>query len=218
MSKKEITKYTDTKYTEDAWSKRADSSKNNPFDNKFSAWGWEPEYRQNIIDWTLSIPDVKSLLDIGCNQGQYLYELHKRSLNAKLVGIDITPECIETAKNNCKKQEIEFDTGDARNLLFRDRQFHTVLFLNVLMHMPDPIEVIKEAARVANTYLIVSSYGSKSKRYHTHGRKFLNWRYTKNDVLGFIEHSDGEWDLEGFAEFENPDGSLIFQYKFKRIN
>jgi len=211
-------------YNKDAWKNITSASRKGdpqfglsgaPFDN-MANWGWNPQYRQNVIKWVQELSGVDSVLDIGCNQGQYLYKLREEGLNCELAGVDVNPDGIKVAKDKCASKNIKLDVEDARKLSFSDQQFHTVLLLGVLMHMPDPIEVLNEAARVAGSYLIISSFGATEKK-PMHWNGFMNWFYTKQEVIGFMNQSVGRWSLEEFKEFEEY-GMLVYQYKFKRIN
>jgi 2-polyprenyl-3-methyl-5-hydroxy-6-metoxy-1,4-benzoquinol methylase len=62
-----------------------------------------------------------TLADIGCGGGDNLRKmalwLRKKKIKASLVGIDIKPDCIEFAKQQCKNfPEISFIMSDYRNV------------------------------------------------------------------------------------------------------
>ena len=224
------------RYDEKAWKALTEQNggENNPqvgdighaYDNMANG-GWQHAYRQNIIKWVWEIyafdeNDYKAsgVLDIGCNQGQYLRKLREVGINEALTGVDVNLDSIEAGKDECAAKNIKLSEGDARKLSFGDKQFHTVLLLGVLMHMPDPVEVLNEAARVAGSHLIVSSYGRSSRQgdqarfMWTAG--FLNYYYTKEEVEEFISQCEGRWSLEMFMSFEIGPHP-VYQYKFKRL-
>lgn len=96
-------------------------------------------------EWT-SRRDV-SILDVGCSTGvcgQNIFDV----TNNSYVGIDITPQYIDYAKNKYKFGD--YLVMDGTNLKFLDDKFDIVSFIGVLHHMDDATAVacIKEAHRV----------------------------------------------------------------------
>ena len=67
-------------------------------------------------------------------------------------GIDISPECVHYANKLMKLKEIDarvqLTTGDVRQLAYGDETFDLVLAMEVLEHIPDPLEGLQEAVRV----------------------------------------------------------------------
>jgi len=82
-----------------------------------------------------------TMLDIGC-QDLYFYSHLKPTYEITLADYDPIGENIE-------KQDIQ-------DLDYDDNSFDIVLALEVLEHVPDPIEAISELKRVAKKQLIIS--------------------------------------------------------------
>lgn len=71
-----------------------------------------------------------NILDIGCGSGRTTIPLHRRGY--KVIGIDITPQMIETACHvaNANNLDIDYRIGDATKLEFSDDTFHGAIFAN----------------------------------------------------------------------------------------
>lgn len=87
------------------------------------------------------LKDKGSLLDIGC---QDLYFFNKLKNNYSITLADFEP------KYGFVKQE------DIQNLSFQDHEFDTVLCQEVLEHVPNPPNAIKELKRVCKKKLIIT--------------------------------------------------------------
>jgi len=79
---------------------------------------------------------------------------------------------------NYNQTGLPFHLYDGKNLNFTDRSFDHVLLLTVLHHSDDPIQVIKEALRVADKSIIVieSVYFNQ---VHKQLNKLFDWFYNR---------------------------------------
>jgi SAM-dependent methyltransferase len=84
------------------------------------------------------------ILDLGCNEGEYLREVLRYSKNCH--GIDINKAMIRQAK---KKKIMNVSCMSATNLKkFKDSSFDKIYSSHVLEHIPDVKKVFAEAYRV----------------------------------------------------------------------
>ena len=95
---------------------------------------WESE--KYVFEKYLKKSD--NILDLGCGTGRTTFPLRKLGYE-KIIGIDLTPEMIERAKelNEFYRTNLNFKIGDAGNLNFSNSSFDSVIFsFNGLMSIP----------------------------------------------------------------------------------
>ncbi len=70
------------------------------------------------------------MLDVGCGSGRAAISLHQKGY--KVIGVDITPKMIDTAKAIASSKNIDIDyvVGDAINLKFSENYFDGSIFAN----------------------------------------------------------------------------------------
>jgi len=90
-----------------------------------------------------------SVLEVGVGTGLSLPE-YKEHL--EVVGIDLSPEMLEKARERVATEGLEHVTGlhemDAGDLKFPDAAFDTVVAMYVMTVVPEPEAVMRELARV----------------------------------------------------------------------
>jgi SAM-dependent methyltransferase len=92
------------------------------------------------------------VLDLGSGAGIDAILAAKRvGEKGKVIGVDMTEEMIEKAKENAKKQNItnvEFLLGEIENLPLKDNSVDTIITNCVINLTPDKVKTFKEAYRV----------------------------------------------------------------------
>jgi SAM-dependent methyltransferase len=88
------------------------------------------------------------LLDLACGTGAVAELAAQRG--ARVVGVDLAPVLIETAKERASEQglEIDYRVGDAENLDFPDASFDKVSSTCGIMFTPDHEAVARQLARI----------------------------------------------------------------------
>lgn len=106
---------------------------------------WFKVRRKIAFDWMKGfsfINETAAILDVGCGTGFLLGELQKR---ANAYGLDCADEAVEY----CRARGLKNITkGDASSIPFGDEQFDIVLALDVLEHVENDVQAIKEIRRV----------------------------------------------------------------------
>jgi ubiquinone/menaquinone biosynthesis C-methylase UbiE len=115
------------------------------YDGGFTSRWRDPVQRGSLDALGLTAED--RLLDVGCGTGTA--SRAAADLAASVVGIDLSPEMIRRAEGLAEGIEnVRFEVADAEELPFGDREFTAVLCSNSFHHYPDPLQAVREMARV----------------------------------------------------------------------
>ncbi len=97
----------------------------------------------------LRLSGGESMLDVGCGTGELERLVHERYPQARLVGIDVTPEMLEVAREKFQGvAEVTFSLGQAESLPFAPEDFDAVVSCNMLHHVRSVDGLLRECARV----------------------------------------------------------------------
>jgi len=92
------------------------------------------------------------VLDLGSGAGLDCFLVSKKvGKSGKVIGVDMTEEMIDTARNNAKKQgfdNVEFILGEIGNLPVADNSIDIIITNCVVNLTPDKSKTFKEAYRV----------------------------------------------------------------------
>ena len=98
--------------------------------------------------------ELNTILEIGCGHGYSTYELCKMFDKARVEASDVDPELIQDAK--IKNPNIKITTESIYHLNRNDESYDLVILLEVLEHLSNPDEALKELYRVSKNYCIIS--------------------------------------------------------------
>jgi ubiquinone/menaquinone biosynthesis C-methylase UbiE len=106
-----------------------------------------------------SIEDFKGLrvLEIGIGQGQFLKKISQYRPELQLYGVDISATAIEMLKRS-NKISGDFQVAQAESLPFPDDYFDVVVMIDVLEHIIEPADALKEINRVLSPQGIFHLY------------------------------------------------------------
>lgn len=90
----------------------------------------------------------ETLLDVGCGGGFLSEEFAQDGF--RVTGIDPSPKSIAAAAKHAAENglEIRYEVGRGEKLPFPDASFDLVACCDVLEHVDDPVQVVREVARV----------------------------------------------------------------------
>lgn len=98
-----------------------------------------------------------SVLDIGCGDGTIASLIVERRPELAVEGVEVTP------RPSCR---IPCRAFDGANLPFPDRSVDACLFVDVLHHTTDVTRLLREAARVSRTCVVLKDHLSESSIDH----------------------------------------------------
>ena len=100
------------------------------------------------------------ILDIGCGPGTITVDLAALVPEGLVIGLEYEPEVLEKARTTaaeCGVTNIQFVTGDVNSLSYPDNTFDVVHAHQVLQHVGDPIQALREMRRVTKSGGIVAN-------------------------------------------------------------
>lgn len=125
------------------------------------------------------IKDGSKVLDLGCNDGAFM-QLLKEKKKCDVSGVDVSDVALEVAK----KRGLNVQKADGESLPFEDETFDYVTLMEVLSHVHNPQNVLREAKRVLkkNGILLGSAPHANLER-HIWDDKRKHHRYYETDQL-----------------------------------
>jgi SAM-dependent methyltransferase len=94
----------------------------------------------------------RGTLEVGCGDGALLCELHDRGFGGRLAGVEITDAAVAIARQ--REQIDTVERYDGERLPYGDGAFDLGVVSHVLEHVPDPVTLLAEIARVCRAVVI----------------------------------------------------------------
>ncbi|MBC7330368.1 class I SAM-dependent methyltransferase [bacterium] len=143
---------------------------------------WWFKGRREILLSAIKGIEAKDVLDVGCGTGGNL-----TLFNGFVVGLDVSLQALKLAQK--RKPEAILCRGEAENLPFKDDSFDLVLALDLLEHLPDDIQGLREMHRVlrkgGNVLITVPAYKFLWSEHDEALHHFR--RYSKCELKGKME-------------------------------
>lgn len=182
---------------------------------------------ERLTKATIDIIDLKgkTVIDVGCGDGTYTYELYKWCKPKHLVGVDAARNAIKLAQVLYHKEKgIKFVCENIYNLPKKLSVFDVAIVRGVIHHVDHPQKAIESLAKIAKEIVILDPNGynpllkivEKVSLYHrTHKEK----SYSPVKIRGWLtktRYGIVKDDYVGFVPFFCPDGMAIALKKVEK--
>jgi ubiquinone/menaquinone biosynthesis C-methylase UbiE len=118
---------------------------------------WSRLVGQQFLAW-IAVPKAQNWLDVGCGNGAFTAEICAKAEPKSIVGVDPSEAQLEFARSRLDIKNATFSTGDAQNLNFADQQFDASVMALVIAFVANPLNAVKELARVTKAGGVVATY------------------------------------------------------------
>ncbi|MBU0906945.1 MAG: class I SAM-dependent methyltransferase [Nanoarchaeota archaeon] len=162
------------------------------YDNQFIRYfEKQTEYKviqdlRKRINFLLGDVKNKEILFAGCGDGRECLSAIKKG--ARVTGMDISKNCIDLAKRNCRGLRTEFIVGDFEKTNFKNGRFDIVTAIFSVMYKKNLGSVLKEFSRILKkkgALLVVVPHPIRKMikynemNYFVNGKKFEVWKGNK---------------------------------------
>lgn len=154
------------------------------FWNKSSKEMWEEGSRKDILPFFQKhVSTGLYVCDMGCGDGYGAYKLAKAGY--KVLGIDLSKEMIEKAKNQRTDENLFFEKGNIDYLSVENETFDAVMAINSLEWTEHPLVVLKEMKRIVkvNGYACVGILGPTAMPRTNSYRRLYNEHVICNTMM-----------------------------------
>ena len=104
-------------------------------------------------------------MDVGCGDGLISSVLQQKRPDIRIQGVDVLPR---------EKTHIPVEMFDGATLPFPSESFDVVLFSDVLHHTVEPRVLLREARRVASSYVLIKDHFREGLAANARLR-FMDW-------------------------------------------
>lgn len=142
----------------------------------YDFWGWLTERKaaRNALKFA-DIKNGSAILDVACGTGEMLKKIVKLNPDGENIGIDISPDMLNKAREKLNEGTFELREGNALNLDFPDNSFDILInnYMVDLMPMETFDKIANEFFRVLkpNGKIVVTTFSFGTKRIH----RFWYW-------------------------------------------
>lgn len=118
---------------------------------------WSRLVAAEFLDWLKPAPGLE-WIEVGCGWGALSEQILAKTRPNSLLGFDLSADYIEGARKRLPDPRARFQVADARKLDAEDGEADLCVSALLLNFVPNPIEAVREAARVVSPRGTVAGY------------------------------------------------------------
>lgn len=112
------------------------------------------EVNRSFVAEALSLcPNPRRVLDLGTGPAHIPIELVRLAPQAHVVGVDLAEQMLALARRNVTaadlRERIQLEQRDVKHTGFEPGTFDLIVCNSLVHHMPDPVALLREVARLA---------------------------------------------------------------------
>jgi 2-polyprenyl-3-methyl-5-hydroxy-6-metoxy-1,4-benzoquinol methylase len=140
-------------------------------------------------------------IDAGCGEGLAIQKILRNEQKGRVFGMDLSLLAVKLAKKI--HHQSMFVQGSILDIPFKDESFPVVVCLEVLEHLENPDQGLKELLRVSGGFILLSVPNEPYFRIANflRGKNLSRWG---NDI-DHLQH----WSAIGFIKFVNQHTKVI---------
>ncbi|KAJ5550230.1 hypothetical protein N7461_004928 [Penicillium sp. DV-2018c] len=161
-------------------------------------------------------PNMK-ILDVGCGPGSITVSLAKHVPDGHVTGVEYVSDPLDGARALAQAEgvsNITFQEGNIHDLPFEDNTFDVVHVHQVLQHVGDPVQALRELRRVVKEGGIarwweITEAMQRAKGGHPHPGKMIHvWAKEAGFEIGKVKKSVAAWCFGSYEERSYWGGSM----------
>lgn len=118
---------------------------------------WSHFVAQQFVAW-LNVAPGCTWLDVGAGTGVLTQVILNEASPTKIIGVDLSPDYIEFARQHVRDERVEFVVGDAGNIAVDSAQFDVAVAGLVLNFVAAPDEAVKGMIQAVKQGGMVAAY------------------------------------------------------------
>lgn len=143
-------------------------------------------YDEHLIRYKLAkqLVENKNVLDIACGSG-YGSEIMAQNKAQNVIAVDIDSETIAKNKQKNKQKNLQYQTGNAEKIEFKDETFDIITSFETIEHLKNPSRYLQELSRVIKKDGIVL-ISTPNKEIYKEKNPYHHREYTKEEFKNLL--------------------------------
>lgn len=135
----------------------------------------------------------KKVIDVGCGDGTYTYELYRWGRPGTMVGIDTSKEAITLARKRFGKEgkDLIFEHCSCYNIPYPQQHFDIAIARGLLHHLDNPVDGLSKIVAIAKQVFVVEPNGYNPllkliEKFSSYHREHDERSYAPRTIRGWV--------------------------------